>query len=166
MNSDLEKLKALDEVDREIQRLHDEVAALPVKVAAIEAKLAGVKGEIETHQSGIKKSESARRKLEADIQAQQQKISKYRDQSLDVKTNEQYKALMHEIGFAEAEIRLSEDMILERTVDAESHEAALKAARSEFRVQEAAVQKEKAEAHSRTAQDEKELAQWNAKRDG
>lgn len=165
MNSDLEKLKTLDEVDREIQRLNEEVAALPVRVAAIEAKLAGIKAEIEAHQAGIKQSESARRKLESDIQAQQQKISKYRDQSLDVKTNEQYKALMHEIGFAEAEIRLCEDNILERMVEAEGHEAALRTSQAEFRAQEAAAQKEKAEAHSRTQQDQKELAEWSAKRE-
>jgi predicted nucleic acid-binding Zn-ribbon protein len=165
MNPDLEKLKALDEVDREIQRLNEEVAALPLRVAAIEDKLAGIKAEIESHQAGIKQGESARRKLETDIQSQQQKISKYRDQSLDVKTNEQYKALMHEIGFAEAEIRLSEDNILERMLEGEGHETALKTSQAEFRAQEVAVQKEKDEAHQRTQQDQKELGEWSAKRD-
>ena len=52
----------------------------------------------------MKADESTRRKHESDIQDQQQKISKYRDQSLDVKTNQEYKALMGEIKHAEAKL--------------------------------------------------------------
>ena len=66
----------------------------------------------------------ARRKLETEIQDHRQKISKYREQSLAVKTNEQYKALLHEIEFTEQQIRASEDKILEGMVDSETREAA------------------------------------------
>jgi len=41
---------------------------------------------------------------ETSIQDLRGKISKYRDQSLAVKTNDQYKALLHEIQFAEKEL--------------------------------------------------------------
>ena len=40
MNSDLERLIALQEADREIERLNREIALLPRKVAAIEGQLA------------------------------------------------------------------------------------------------------------------------------
>src|SRR5436305_11016615 len=104
MLSDLQNLIQLQQTDREIQRLQDEVAALPRRVAAIEAKLADTRAAVEKAQATIKADEAARRKLETQIQDARQKISKYRDQSLEVKTNEQYRALMHEIGFAEQEI--------------------------------------------------------------
>src|SRR5205085_7056704 len=105
MNPDLEKLIALERADREIGRLRQEIASLPGKVAVIEQKLNVSKQHLEAARNAIKNGEAQKRKLEADIQAQQQKISKYREQSLDVKTNDQYKALLHEINFAEKAIR-------------------------------------------------------------
>ena len=164
MHPDLEKLKSLQEVDHEIHRLNDEIAALPKRVAVIEAKLADVKAQVEAHKAGIKETELSRRKLEHEIQSEQQKISKYREQSLDVKTNDQYKALMHEIGFAESNIRASEDRILQAMMETEAHERELKVTEAEFSAQTADVEREKAAARQRTQQDEKELAEWQAKR--
>jgi len=165
MNPDLEKLMQLQDADREIQRLNDEVAALPRKVAAIEAKLADTKTAVEKAKAAIKADEAARRKYESSIQDLRQKISKYRDQSLEVKTNEQYKALLHEIEFAERDIRQIEDKILEGMLDADLNEKRLRAAEAELREETAEIEKEKAEARRRTEEDQKQLAEWNAKRD-
>lgn len=164
MHPDLQRLQSLQHVDGEIRRLSDEVAALPQRVAVIETKLADVKAQVEAHKKAIKDNELDRRKQEHEIQGEQQKISKYREQSLDVKTNDQYKALMHEIGFAERNIRAAEDRILQSMVDAETHERELRQAEAEFKAQNTDVEREKAEAHQRTEQDERELAEWNAKR--
>jgi predicted nucleic acid-binding Zn-ribbon protein len=165
MHPDLEKLIALQQVDGEVARLREEIAALPRRVAVIEAKLAGTKAQIEKAQQGLGANQAARRKLETEIQDQREKISKYRDQSLAVKTNEQYKALLHEIQFAEQHIREAEDKILEGMVDTEAREAAVKAAEAELREETAEIEKEKAEARARTAEDEKLLAEQNARRD-
>jgi len=165
MLPDVQNLIALQNADREILRLKDEIAALPRRVAAIEQKLAGTRKALEDAKNAIKTGDAARRKYETAIQDQQQKISKYRDQSLEVKTNEQYKALMHEIQFAEQDIRLNEDKILELMVNAESREKDVKAAEAELKAEMAEIEKEKAEARQRTAEDEEQLAQWNAKRD-
>ena len=54
MNSDLQKLIDLQEVDARIAALRAEVAALPKKVQQIEAKLAGSKGRVEAAQAGMK----------------------------------------------------------------------------------------------------------------
>ncbi|HZQ24756.1 MAG TPA: C4-type zinc ribbon domain-containing protein [Terriglobales bacterium] len=165
MVSDIEKLLHLQQADREIRRLNDEVAALPKRVLAIEQKLAGTQAILEKAKASVKADEAARRKYEAAIQELQTKISKYRDQSLDVKTNEQYKALLGEIQFAEQEIRANEDKILELMVNAESREKEVKAAEAELKQETAEIEKEKADARQRTAEDEKQLAEWNAKRD-
>ncbi len=165
MHPDLEKLIALEKIDREIARLQQEVAALPGRMAAIEQKLNASKAQVETARAKIKAGEANRRKYEAEIQAQQQKISKYRDQSLEVKTNEQYRALMDEIGFAEKAIRAAEDKILELMVDADAQERAAKAAELDLKAETAEIEKEKAEARAITARDEAELKEWATKRD-
>src|SRR6185312_5567333 len=166
MHADLEALIKLEQVDREIARLSAEVAALPKRVAEIEHQLSDAKAKVEQAKSAIKSQEQKRRGLESDIQSHQQKIGKFRDQSLDVKTNEQYKALMHEIQFAEAEIRKAEDKILEIMEGAELFDRQVKASEGELKSQSAQVEKEKQEARTLTAKDEARLAELQSERGG
>ena len=164
MNSDLKNLIDLQEVDARIAALKAEIAALPKEVALIEAKLAGSKGKVEAAQAAIKADDAARRKYESEIQDQQQKISKYRDQSLNVKTNQEYKALLSEIEQADSVIRGLEDKILEIMVAADTRKDALKKAEIVLKADTAENDKEKEVARQRTAEDEKELAELSEHR--
>ena len=164
MHSDIHKLIDLQQVDSRIVALRAEIAALPAEVRQIEAKLASSKARVETVQASMKADESARRKYESDIQDQQQKISKYRDQSLAVKTNQEYKALLSEIEQAEAAIRKLEDKILEIMVAADERKVALTQAEAELTADAVENEREKEHARQQTAEDEKELAELDAKR--
>jgi predicted nucleic acid-binding Zn-ribbon protein len=164
MNSDLQKLIDLQQVDSRIATVRAEIAALPKHVQQIEAKLAGSKAKVEAAQTAMKADETARRKHESDIQDQQQKISKYRDQSLNVKTNQEYRALMDEIKFAEQKIAASEDKILEIMVAADTRKDALKQAEAVLKADTAENDQEKEAARHRTAENEKELAELNEQR--
>lgn len=166
MLPDIEKLLELQVADKEIRKLQEEIAALPRRVAAIEAKLAGTKAQLEKARGAAKADDANRKKFESTIQDLQGKISKYRDQSLDVKTNDQYKALMHEIQFAEQEIRINEDRILDVMVNAESRDKDVKAAEAELKAETAEIEKEKEEARKITAADQAKLSEWTGKRDG
>ena len=141
-----------------------EIASLPKHVAEIEAELAGSKAKVEAATAAGKADEAARRKHESDIQDQQQKISKYRDQSLNVKTNQEYKALMEEIKFAEQKIAASEDNILEIMVAADSRKEALKKAEAQLKADTAENDREKEEARRRTAADEAALSELATRR--
>jgi len=165
MLPDIENLLRLQEADKEIRRLQEEIAELPKRVAAIEQKLAGTKAQLEKAQAATKADEAARRKHETSITDLRGKITKYRDQSLEVKTNDQYKALLHEIQFAEQEIAATEDKILELMVDADTRAAEVKAAQLELKEETAEIEKEKEQARQRTAEDEKLLAEWRGKHD-
>ena len=164
MHPDLHKLIDLQHVDSRIAALRAEVAALPKEVAAIEAKLAGSKGKVEAAQAAIKSDEGARRKHESDIKDQQEKISKYRDQSLKVKTNQEYRALLTEIEHAEKEIARLEDKILEIMVAADTRKETLKQAETTLKADTAENEKEKEHARTQTAEDEKELAELTERR--
>lgn len=165
MLPDIENLLKLQDTDKEIRRLQDEVAELPKRVAVIEQKLAGTKTQLEKAQAAVKADEAGRRKFETSISDLRGKISKYRDQSLDVKTNDQYKALLHEIQFAEKEIAGNEDKILELMVNADARDKEVKAAQAELKAETAEIEKEKEQARQKTAEDEKLLATAKAKRD-
>jgi hypothetical protein len=165
MLPEIENLLHLQEADKAIRRLQDEIAELPKRVAAIEHKLADTKLQLEKAQGAVKADEAARRKYETTIADLRGKISKYRDQSLDVKTNDQYKALLHEIQFAEKEIAGTEDKILELMVNADARDKEVKAAQAELKAEAAEIEKEKNDARQRTAEDEKQLTEWRGKRD-
>lgn len=165
MLPEIENLLKLQDADKEIRRLQDEVAELPKRVAAIEAKLAGTKAQLEKAHAAVKADEAARRKYDTNIKELQEKISKYRDQSLAVKTNEQYRALMDEIQFAERGISTNEDKILELMVNADVRDKEVKAAQAELKEETAEIEREKEQARQRTAEDEKLLAEWRGKRD-
>jgi predicted nucleic acid-binding Zn-ribbon protein len=165
MNPDLAKLIELQKADAEIARLNAEIASLPRKVAAIEEKLAGSRDRRDKAQTALKADEQTRRKFEGEIDGLRQKISKYRDQMLSVKTNQEYQALGHEIQFAEQQIGKLEDKILETMVDADSKNADLKRAEADLKAHTADIEKEKNIARERTADDEKALGEWKAKRD-
>jgi uncharacterized protein len=165
MLPEIENLLHLQEADKAIRRLQDEIAELPKRVAAIEHKLANTKLQLEKAQGAVKADEASRRKYDTAITDLRGKISKYRDQSLAVKTNEQYKALLQEIQFAEKEIAENEDKILELMVNADARDKEVKAAQAELKAETAEIEKEKEQARQRTAEDEKQLTEWRGKRD-
>ena len=164
MNPDVQKLIQVQQIDVRIGGLRAEIAALPKQVAQIEAKLAGSKAAVDKAQSAIKADDTARRKHESDIKDQQEKISKYRDQSLKVKTNQEYKALLSEIEHAEAEIRKLEDKILEIMVAADARKETLKQAEAVLKADTAENDKEKQHAKEQTAEDERQLAELTGER--
>src|SRR3984885_8579828 len=140
MLPDIENLLKLQDADKEIRRLQDEVAELPRGVAAIELQLAETKTQLEKAQASVKADEASRRKHETVISDLRGKISKYRDQSLDVKTNDQYKALLHEIQFAEKEIAATEDKILELMVNADARDKEVKAAQAQLKAETSEIE--------------------------
>jgi uncharacterized protein len=165
MLPEIENLLKLQTADKEIRGLQDEIAELPKRVAVIEQKLARTKAQLDKAQAAVKGDEAARRKYDTNINELRTKISKYRDQSLGVKTNEQYRALLTEIQFAETEILVNEDKILELMVNADTRDKEVKAVQAELKAETAEIEKEKEQARQRTAEDEKLLSDWRGKRE-
>jgi len=164
MHQDLKQVIELQAVDKEIARLSAEVAYLPRHIQEIESKLAGAQRQLDSDRQSLIANQKERKKLEGGISVVQQKISKYKDQVFDVKTNDQYKALQHEIEFGETEIRKIEDKILERMIAAEELEARVKKAEKQLAAERAQVEKDKAEAVARTREDEQALAELGKQR--
>ena len=160
----LQRFIDLDRIDREISRLNSEITALPRRIALIESQLATSKARLEASQSQAKAVDAERRKHELDIQSTQDKIAKLRSQSSSVKTNEQYKALLHEIAFAEQEVSSMEDKIIEGMESGEVMAPRIKLAKAEFEAEGKRVEEEKRAAHDITELDRKELERFHAER--
>lgn len=165
MHPDIQFLIELQGVDQEITRLAAEIAYLPKHIAEIEAKLNEHVQQLESDRQVLAAHYKERKGFEAEIAIVREKISKYKTQMMDVKTNEQYRALQHEIDFAEEGIRKFEDQILEKMVLDDELEAAVKKAQARLTAEKIAVEKEKVEATARTRDDEKEMARRQSRRD-
>jgi hypothetical protein len=165
MLSDLKLVIRLQEIDHRLSDLAREIAALPKHVAEIETKLVAHTRKLEADRAAMAANQNDRKKCEGEIQAQEQKISRLRDQMIEAKTNEQYRAFQAEIDFCQKEIRKAEDRILELMAESEPLEKNVKAAEESLKVEKAQVEAEKGEARERTAVDEaaaRELAKERA----
>jgi hypothetical protein len=147
----------LQALDRKIASLETEIATLPRHIAAIEKKLESHARRLEADRAALAANQRDRKKLEGDIQVHNQKVSKLKDQMLGAKNNEQYKAFQNEIAFAEAEVRKSEDKILDLMEQSEPLEKNVKTAEDELKQEQRHVEREKAHARERTGVDQEEL---------
>ena len=164
MNADIARLRELQTVDDAIAHLEADFGALPKRVAAIDQKLAAAKTDAETKKKESTENDKRRRSLEDDIKTSEQKIAKYKLQSQDVKTNEQYRALQHEIEFAQVEIRKFEDGVLECMEKSEALASSLQHADAALAQQVIDMEREKHEARAQAEQGQKELAVAKVKR--
>ncbi|MBV9670606.1 MAG: hypothetical protein JOZ43_06590 [Acidobacteriales bacterium] len=162
--SGLQHLIDLDRIDREITRLDGEIAALPKRIAEIEKQHAAAKAKLDVSHARVKTIETERRRHESDIKDTHEKIAKLRSQSSSVKTNEQYKALLHEIAFAEQEISTLETKILEGMEAADALAPQIKLAETEYAAEAKRIDEEKRHAASLTESDKRELAKYQGQR--
>ncbi|HUJ24160.1 MAG TPA: C4-type zinc ribbon domain-containing protein [Bryobacteraceae bacterium] len=164
MLPDIKLAVRLQDIDNRIAELTREVSALPKHIAEIEKKLETHERKLEADRAALSANQKDRKRFEGEIQTQQQKISKLKDQMLDAKTNDQYRAFQNEIEYCEKEIRRSEDRILDLMTESEPLERNVKAAETALKQEKAQVEKEKQEARQRTAGDQAELEKLRAER--
>jgi uncharacterized protein len=158
MDVQLELLIRLQQVDIKITQLQETITALPQNLRSVEEKLQQQKLVLEQADKAVPGEEARRRRLESDRKDQQQKLIKYREQSSSVKTNEQFHALQHEIGFVEAEIRRIEDEELTSMIKSEGLESQRAEARKASTLQAKLVEEEKERTRIASESYQKELA--------
>ncbi|HWB85576.1 MAG TPA: C4-type zinc ribbon domain-containing protein [Bryobacteraceae bacterium] len=164
MLPDLKLVVRLQEIDNRLADLTREIAALPKHIAEIEKKLVSHEKKLDADRAALAANQKERKACESEIQAQDQKISKLKDQMLGAKTNEQYRAFQNEIDFCQTEIRRNEDRILELMSESEPLDRNVKAAEAALKSEKAQVESEKQEARERTAVDEKAAAELRGER--
>jgi uncharacterized protein len=164
MVPDLVTAIRLQDLDSRIRDLQHEVSALPRHIAAIEKTLDSHNRRVEADKAALAANQRERKQLDADIQAQEQKISKLKDQMLQAKTNEQYTAFKHEIDYCEAEVRKCEDRILDRMSESEPLEQSLKKTQTALEQEKRQVEAEKKVARERTAEDKRQLDELKKQR--
>ena len=140
MHIDLKKMIRLQAVDLAIQELRATTGAFPAKSKALDEKLSNALAGVERVKDAIKNNQSGRKELETKVTDLEAKISKYREQLMSVKTNEEYKAMVKEIDYSQEAISKEEDQTLTLMEVSETLAEDLKAAESVLREDEKIVQ--------------------------
>ena len=109
MQEIIEKLLVLQDRDRKILRVSQELAHIGPERDNLHAKAASTQGQLEAAKLRTRHIESERKQRELEIEGKKTQIEKYLNQQLLTRKNEEYKALTHEIDMAKEVIVKIED---------------------------------------------------------
>jgi predicted nucleic acid-binding Zn-ribbon protein len=139
LNTDLERVIALQKLVSAAHAAERRLAEEPDHEKALEARLETARQHVAAAKERFAENQNARRAIEKEVAVHQGRLSKFREQAMAVKTNQEYHAVQKEIGFAQGEIQTLEDRILERMVEADELTALAKRAESELAAEQKAI---------------------------
>jgi len=114
----IEKLLVLQDRDRKINRVQQELAQIAPERENLRGRATTTQTQLDAAKNRVKQIESERKRLELDVEAKKSQIEKYANQQLQTRKNEEYKALAHEIETCKGDIMKIEDseiVLMEQT---------------------------------------------------
>jgi len=154
----------LQRLDGRLSEVRAQLAAFPKKIADADAKLAAARAEVEQTKAAQLANLKDRKKFELDVEQWKERVRKYKDQTAQIKTNEAYKALQHEVEMAEAEIAKAEDRLLEQMVASEEYDRKIKTAEKSLKEVEERVKADRAGIDAEKSRIEKDMAAFTSER--
>lgn len=100
----IETLLILQDRDTKRLGLEAQLKAVPREVAAVQARIAAEKAAIEAARAEVMGLESKKKLLETEIGSAETRLAKYRTQQSQVRKNEEFQALGHEIETTQKQI--------------------------------------------------------------
>jgi len=143
VNADLERLIKLQSLDSAAEEARRRIAAEPALSSALDARLESARHAVALAKEHLAENQNARRTIEKDVAVHQGRLSKFREQAMAVKTNQEYHAIQHEIAFAQTGIKELEDKILEHMLEADDLVATTKKAEAVLASEVKAVEAER-----------------------
>lgn len=140
MNADLQRLIDLQRLDSATHDAQRRLAEAPEREKGLNTRLDAAREHVVTAKQRLADSQIARRAIEKDVAMHQGRLSKFREQAMAVKTNQEYHAIQHEIAFAQAEIKKLEDAILEHMMEGDDLTATVKRTETELAAEQKAVE--------------------------
>lgn len=139
MLPDLDRLIRLQDVETQVSVARKRIADAPVEIAALDERLNTSREAVASAKVSLAGQQTARRSLDKDLLAAQDRLAKYKEQLMAVKTNPEYHAMQHQIAAAAAEVDRVEERILLNMLEADELSARLKGAEAALKADEAAV---------------------------
>jgi uncharacterized protein len=150
-------LMDLQKIDQQVAALRSDLDGLPKRMREADAKLNSARAAVVTAKEAHTHGLTDRKKMELDVQQWKDRAKKYRDQTGSVKTNEAYKALLHEIANADAEVAKGEDLVLDKMMAIEELERRVRRFEADLKESEQGIAIEKKQIETRYGDEKKKL---------
>lgn len=132
MQEEMDRLLELARIDEDLAEMKESSAHLPEEAGRLEAKKEALAEAVREKEAELEDLSKRRRHEERDLEDLKAKLEVLKKRQLEIKTNEEYAALVQEIKYAERNISETEDRILEMLEQAEALEGAIGEAREEM----------------------------------
>ena len=126
MIPELENLITLQKLDLQIRAVEIRLARIPVEVEELEKEVATERANVKAAGDRLGESQKQRRAMEGELEQMETSIAKYKDQLMQVKTNDEYKAMQKQIENSKEEIGKKEEDILVGMDEADRFQEQLK----------------------------------------
>ena len=143
MNADLTRLIRLQQLETAADEARRKIADHPARLQALDTRLKAARDTVAGIKARLTTAGDKRRAEEKEVGGVQTRLAKYKDQLLEVKTNREYTAMLHEIEAAQNDIRLREDRILEIMMETDELNAVVKTSEAELKAAEKEVAAER-----------------------
>ena len=164
MQEIIEKLLILQDRDRKISRVTQELAHIGPERESLKAKAVSTQHALDAAKLRVKQIESERKQRDLEIEAKKAQIEKYLNQQLQTRKNEEYKALTHEIEMAKEVIFKIEDAEIVLMEQAEVAQKIVVTATAEAAAAKKLVDDQIGQLNSREENLKKEFAELTAGR--
>jgi predicted nucleic acid-binding Zn-ribbon protein len=143
MLPDLDRVIRLQQLETAADEARRKIADHPQRALALDERLAAARAAVDGVKALLTEALTSRRAEEKEVSTVQTRLAKYKDQLLEVKTNREYQAMLHEIETAQNDIKAREDRILETMMKSDEMNAELKKAEAELKTVEKTVAAER-----------------------
>ena len=164
MNPDLTRLIRLQQLESAADEARRKIADHPARTQALDARLQSARDAVSGIKARLTAAADKRRAEEKEVAGVQTRLAKYKDQLLEVKTNREYTAMLHEIETAQNDIRAREDRILEIMMETDELNAAIRKSEAELKAAEKEIAAERAVLDTEKATLQAEIEKTTAER--
>ncbi len=164
MSPDLERLIRLQKLDLDAEARRRTLAELPAALQALDERINTRQQTLDAGKARLVENQAARRALDKDLAVVQGRLTKFKDQLMEVKTNKEYLAMQHEISMAQEGVRTFEDKILEIMVGADDLDGEIKAAEKALAEEKVKVNEERTARQKQATTMEAEIAELTTAR--
>jgi predicted nucleic acid-binding Zn-ribbon protein len=165
MLAELERLIQLQQTDTSIESTRRRVLEHPYLVQGLDDRLTTANDGVATAKKNLADNQEHRRNTERDLAAVQSRLSKYKNQLMEVKSNREYQAMQKEMEVAQHDIQQLEDRELELMVAADDLVAKVKEAEKALAADKAVIADERKRLEQETQRLEAQLKEAEARRD-
>jgi len=162
----LDKLLELQKLDLAVARLDVDAREIPQQIQALESHLTGAKAGLDQAKAKADQIQKDRRAKERELDEATQNVKKKQARLFEIKTNEEYSAVLKEIESLKEKSSKLETEILELLERGDVAAKTVTDAEKEFKAAEGLNQKERAEKEAQLARLKQDLANLLESRKG